>query len=111
MQKNLNDVNATEFYEIYKKEGGIFSPFIVMGMLKEIEKYRDINSKNTGIEKRLKQTAHDIPFTEEESMVFYQKRHVHTIIDSAKIISIIMIGGKEVSRVDLKHPYALYQKN
>lgn len=118
LDKYLNDkkdsanINAVEFYELFKKEGGTLNPFIVKEILRElrtVDKHRDnqIISKYRDLEEYLTKTADKIPYTEEEALVYYKENHVHTIINSAKIISVVMVRGQKVSEKVLKHPYLI----
>ena len=108
-KENLDGIQAANFYEKLKKEGVEFSPFTVMGILKNTEilnKYRskyftgDLNS-----EKQLAKTADNIPFTEGESIAFYNKNNVNTIANTAQIYSVVMVKNNEVSRKELESPY------
>lgn len=108
---NPKQANATDLYDRLKKEGLIFNPFDVMGILKSknaMDKYRNKyfdGWTNKGIEERLKETADKIPYTDIESMIFYKKNHVHTIIDSAEFFSLVMEGETVISTIKLTHPY------
>lgn len=107
---NPKDVRAVDFYSKFKEWGGKLNPFIVLGILRKkgVTKEHPINKyfrENEKIAGRLAETAINIPFSEEESMVFYKKSHIHTIIESTGIISVVMVGGKKVSEEKLIHPY------
>ncbi|MFH1608881.1 MAG: hypothetical protein ABH951_02600 [Patescibacteria group bacterium] len=113
--EDFKNINAKDFYEFFKKEGGVLSPFTVMGILKNpkvINEYRKNNylKGNKEIEKYLTKTADEIPFTEEESRAFHEKNHIHTITKSTKIISIVMIRGNKISEKELKLPYLNKEK-
>lgn len=108
---NPQEANAAAFYKLFKSGGGILNPFIVMGILKNrkiMDEYQKNNyfSGNKEAEKRLAETADKIPFTEEESMVFYKKNHVHTFSESTKITSVVMVGERKVSEEKLENPYS-----
>lgn len=107
---NPHEANATTFYKLFKSGGGILNPFVVMRILKNkkiMDEYEKNNyfRRNKEIEQRLTETADKIPFTEEESMVFYKKNHVHTFSDSTKITSVVMVGDRKVSEEKLENPY------
>ena len=57
------------------------------------------------IEKHLKETVDEIKPTNEESFAFHRQHHVHTIANSEKIVSVVMLGGEKISEIELKHPY------
>lgn len=102
---DLTQINAADFYEKYKKEGGVFNPFIVMGILKKKENLSKYLNTDTEIQNRLSQTAENIPYSEAESIAFYKKNNTNTILDTTEIYSVVMEKGKEIYRkkLDIKN--------
>jgi hypothetical protein len=104
--KNLESVSAVDFYEYYKKEGGVLNPFALMGILKNqkvINGFRTEDpERDKKIEERLAKTADEIPYTQAESIAFHKTNHLHTILNSAKITSVVMVKGEKVSEKELK---------
>jgi len=99
--ENPKDANATTVYKLFKDRGGILNPFTIMGILKNLK----ILNADEKKEKYIKDTADKIPYTEAESIAFHMLNHTRTIINSAEIISVVMVGGKKVSENKLRHPY------
>jgi hypothetical protein len=110
------ELNANNFYKFFKKNGGLLNPFVVMGILGSSSKMQEYkNDKyfvgDEKLEAVLIKTAKDIEYSEEESVVFYKKSHVSTFLDSAEFYSAVMVKGKEISKVKLKHPYQEFKKD
>ena len=108
--KNPEDANANDFYQSFKNKGGVLNPFVFKTMLQSlIEKNKNSkdksDNKNEKIEKHLKETVDEIKPTNEESFAFHRQHHVHTIANSGKIVSVVMLGGEKISEIELKHPY------
>lgn len=103
-------INAKTFYEQYKKEGGTLNPFICMGILKNqkiLDEYRS-NGFLTGDKEKeslLLRTVNNIPYTEIESLVFHKKNHVKSILNSAVINSVVMVGNKIIFEQKLIKPF------
>ncbi|MDQ3075731.1 MAG: hypothetical protein M3Q34_01235 [bacterium] len=102
---DMKEINASSFYQKLKNEGGLFNPFTVMGILKNTKVLKTYVDLETEVEKLLALTADQIPYSEAESLAFYHKNNVNTIMNTAKIFSIVMVGGTEVSRTVLTVPY------
>ncbi len=103
LEKYISDINdtqnanASDFYELYKKEGGIFNPFDVIKILKNLNSINNTANTNLNINnekvKKLINTIDSIPFTQAEHVTFNKQTTIHTLLDIPKIISIIMVKG------------------
>lgn len=109
--KNPDKANINDFYQSFKDKGGVLNPFAFKEMLKSLKTKSGYSDEDKKIERYLKETVDEIKPTIKESFAFHQQNHLHTILNSAKIISVIMLGREKISEIELKHPYNTREDN